>query len=61
MATDRVCENQEVDLRGFIMLGGHLLMHWSSTQSTVSLSSAEAELNAIIKAFSETSGVKNMM
>ena len=29
------------------MIGGHLLKHWSKTQSTVALSSAEAELTGI--------------
>ena len=46
---------------GAIMSGKHLISHWSSTQSTVALSSAEAELNALVKAISETLGVKNMM
>jgi hypothetical protein len=44
-----------------IMRGDHLIAHWSSTQSTVALSSAEAELNALIKAASETLGVLNML
>ena len=39
----------------------HLITHWSSTQSTVALSSAEAELNALVKAVSESLGLKNMM
>jgi len=43
------------------MRGGHLLSHWSSTQATIALSSAEAELNALVKAISETLGVQNMM
>ena len=43
------------------MSGRHLLHHWSSTQATVALSSAEAELNALVKAISETLGIKNMM
>eukprot|EP00971_Amphidinium_carterae_P312693 6214830-Amphidinium_carterae.2 len=34
---------------GVIFLGWSPLKHWSSTQSTVSLSSAEAELKAIVK------------
>ena len=34
-------------------MGGHLLTHWSRTQSCVSLSSGEAELNAMLKAASE--------
>ena len=43
------------------MRGSHLLAHWSSTQATVALSSAEAELNALIKATSETLGIMNML
>ena len=35
------------------MRGQHMLMHWSRTQQTVALSSAEAELNAICKASQE--------
>ena len=42
------------------MLGKHALLHWSSTQSVVALSSAEAELNATVKMMSESLGVKNM-
>ena len=43
------------------MSGRHLITHWSSTQSTISLSSAEAELNALVKAVSESLGIRNMM
>ena len=43
------------------MLGSHMLAHWSSTQSTIALSSAEAELNALVKAVSETMGILNML
>ena len=46
---------------GAISHGEHLLTHWSSTQTTVALSSAEAELNALVKAISESLGIKNMM
>ena len=42
------------------MTGAHTLMHWSSTQSVVALSSAEAELNASVKMISESLGVKHM-
>jgi hypothetical protein len=44
-----------------ILRGGHLIAHWSSTQATVALSSAEAELNALVKAISESLGVLNML
>ena len=42
------------------MSGCHTLQHWSSTQSIISLSSAEAELNAAVKMVSETLGVRNL-
>jgi len=42
------------------MYGGHLIHHWSSTQATVALSSAEAELNSLIKAGSELLGMIDM-
>ena len=38
----------------------HALLFWSRTQQLVALSSAEAELNAFIKAAQETLGVKHM-
>ena len=44
-----------------MMHGKHMLGHWSSTQSSVALSSGEAELNALVKAMSESLGVLNMM
>ena len=39
-------------------MGRHLLTHWSRTQSCVSLSSGEAELNAMLKAASEGLSLK---
>ena len=44
---------------GCMMLGQHLVAHWSSTQSVIALSSAEAELNALVKMFSESIGLRN--
>ena len=35
------------------MRGGHLLQHWSQTQTTVALSSGEAELSGICKGASQ--------
>ena len=35
---------------GILMMGGHVLKTWSSTQATVSLSSGEAEFNGVVKA-----------
>ena len=43
------------------MLGKHLISHWSSTQSVIALSSAEAELNALVKMTSEALGIKNTL
>ena len=37
--------------------GGHLIKHWSTTQSTVTLSSAEAELSGICKGTSVSLGL----
>ena len=45
---------------GAVMHGGHLIMHWSRTQQLVALSSAEAELNASIKAAQEALGLRQM-
>ena len=43
------------------MHGSHLLSHWARTQQGVALSSAEAELNAAIKAGCESLGVRHMV
>ena len=45
---------------GIIMRGGHHLKSWSVTQKRVTLSSAEAELGALVKASAETLGVIQM-
>ena len=42
---------------GVIMKGEHLLKSWSSTQKSITLSSAEAELVAAVKASTEVLGV----
>ena len=42
------------------MRGGHHLKSWSVTQKRVTLSSAEAELGALVKASAETLGVIQM-
>ena len=42
---------------GLILLGGHLIQHWSKLQSTISLSSGEAELNSSVKGVSECIGM----
>ena len=42
------------------MNGSHLLLHWSRTQQTIALSSAEAELNAMCKGGQEGLAATNM-
>ena len=42
------------------MRGAHLICHWSKTQQLIALSSAEAELNASIKAGVEGIGIATM-
>ena len=42
------------------MRGQHLLKHWSTTQGTVTLSSAEAELNGITKGASVSLGLQSV-
>jgi len=46
---------------GTILHGKHLINHWSKLQSTVALSSGEAELNAAVKGTSEGIGLKEMI
>jgi hypothetical protein len=46
---------------GFVMWLGVVLAFWSKLQSNVALSSGEAELNAAVKAMSETIGVYNLV
>ena len=41
--------------------GFHLLSHWSRTQTTVALSSGEAELNASLKRGVELLGIKELL
>ena len=46
---------------GAMLHGQHLIQHWSRTQQLVALSSAEAELNAAVKAGQEGLGVINLL
>ena len=46
---------------GTIRNGQHLIQHWSKLQSTIALSSGEAELNAAVKGTSEVIGFKEML
>ena len=45
---------------GVALHGGHLIKHWASTQRTVTLSSAEAELGGLVKAAAEGLGLKSV-
>ena len=45
---------------GAAMRGGHLIRHWSVTQSTVTLSSAEAELGGITRGASTAMGLRSV-
>ena len=46
---------------GALMIGGHFLKGWSRTQNHVTMSSAEAELVAMVKCSAELMGVRSMM
>ena len=43
------------------MLGSHFIKGWSRTQNHVTMSSAEAELVAMVKCSAELMGVRSMM
>jgi hypothetical protein len=45
---------------GAVLLGGHLLKHWASTQNKITLSSGEAELGAVVRGFSEVLGIQSV-
>ena len=45
---------------GMIMRGSHLIHHWTSSQATIALSVAEAELNALVKGAAEAISLYNM-
>ena len=46
---------------GCLMLGGHLLKSWSSTQPSISLSSGEAEYYGVVKASGIALGQQSLM
>ena len=46
---------------GAIVRGSHCLHHWSRTQTTVALSSGEAELNSALKGGTELIGAQSLM
>ena len=45
---------------GSLLIGAHLLKHWSKTQAGVALSSGEAELYALVKASTEIINVQGI-
>ena len=45
---------------GVLMRGLHVICHWSRTQQLIALSSADAELNAAVKAAQEGLGVAHL-
>ena len=46
---------------GCLMLGGHWIKSWSSTQSSISLSSGEAEYYGVVKAAGIALGHQSLM
>ena len=46
---------------GTLYRGSHLLAHWSRTQTTVALSSGEAELNVSLKGGVELFGIGELL
>jgi hypothetical protein len=46
---------------GVVLFNGVAIKHWSSTQSTISLSSGEAEYVALVKAASEGLGAQSLI
>ena len=46
---------------GLLMIGGHLIKSWSSTQPVIALSSGEAELYALVKAASHAKGLCSLI
>ena len=54
------CRTRRSTSGGVILHGAHNLLHWSRTQQLIALSSAEAELNASIKAGQEGLGLKHL-
>ena len=46
---------------GIVMLNGHTVKSWSVTQDVIALSSGEAEFYAMVKAASQSLGMRAMM
>ena len=53
-------ESRKSTSGGCILLGNHLVAHWSKLQGTIALSSGEAELNSAVKGVSEAIGLKEL-
>ena len=53
-------ESRKSTSGGCILLGNHLVSHWSKLQGTIALSSGEAELNSAVKGVSEAIGLKEL-
>ena len=45
---------------GCALLGSHCVKHWSSTQTTIALSSGEAELGGLAKGAAQTLGLRTV-
>ena len=45
---------------GCLLINGHLVKHWSSTQKVIALSSGEAELAGVVKAAGESLGLRSL-
>ena len=45
---------------GCLLINGHLVKHWSSTQKVIALSSGEAELAGVVKAACESLGLRSL-
>ena len=59
--TDGCRETRKSTSGGAIMIGGHFIKGWSRTQNHITLSSAEAELIALVKCSTELLGVRSML
>jgi hypothetical protein len=46
---------------GCILLGSHTIKHWSSTQTSISLSSGEAEFNGVVKGSGMALGYQSLL
>ena len=57
----RDVERQEVDVGGGVwMIGSHCFKTWNTTQGPIALSSAEAELYAMIEAVTRAKGLGSL-